>query len=282
VIDLVLATVGRSEEPARLLRSLEAQTYRAFRLIVVDQNEDRRLDEVLERFAGTVPIIRLRSEPGNSRARNVGLTHVRAEVVAFPDDDCWYPPDLLHRAAECLSTQPALDGVSGRSVDEGGRPSGGRWSRRRGVVTRFNVWSRVSAYTVFLRRSAIEAAGVFDETLGLGPEATWPAAEDLDFVLRAVQSGSVILYDPDLCIHHPQRREGLQAPSPETGFRYGAGFGRVLRKNGLPEWFAAYTVVRSVGAAVLSILRREPGRARFYVAVARGRLSGWRSASTSS
>jgi glycosyltransferase involved in cell wall biosynthesis len=282
VIDLIVATVDRTEEPHRLLRSLEAQTFTDFRLIVVDQNDDERLDPVLEPFARVFPVLHLRSEGGNSRARNVGLRQARAAIVGFPDDDCWYPPHLLQEVHDYLAADRTADGVGGRSVDEEGRPSGGRWDEHGGAVTRFNVWSRVSAYTVFLRRSAVGAIGWFDETLGLGPRATWPAAEDLDYVIRGVQLGCRIVYEPRLRVYHPQRREGSSAPAPEQGYRYGSGAGRVLRKNGLPAWFAAYYVTRSFGAAVLSLVRGRSEAARFYWAVGKGRLRGWRSRSTSS
>ena len=47
--DLVVATVGRVAEPERLLASLEAQTHRGFRLLLVDQNLDDRLAPLLDR-----------------------------------------------------------------------------------------------------------------------------------------------------------------------------------------------------------------------------------------
>jgi hypothetical protein len=188
---------------------------------------------------------------------------------------------MLGRVTEYLAARPELDGVSGRMIDEQGSPSGGRWDRRHGLITRFNLWRRVGAATVFIRRSVVESTGFFDETLGLGPRVTWPAGEDLDYVLRSVQRGCAIFYEPRLCVYHGQRREGLATPLPETGYRYGAGLGRVFRKNGLPPWFAGYYVARSFGAAILSLLQRQLGRSRFYWAVGRGRVHGWRSPSTS-
>src|SRR5262245_51505935 len=45
--DLVVATVDRSEELRMLLGSLERQTDGDFRVLVVDQNDDGRIDGVL-------------------------------------------------------------------------------------------------------------------------------------------------------------------------------------------------------------------------------------------
>ena len=43
------------------------------------------------------------SARGLSRARNAGLRMIAGDIVSFPDDDCWYPPDLLQRVADASS-----------------------------------------------------------------------------------------------------------------------------------------------------------------------------------
>lgn len=155
VFDLLLSTVGKTEEPRRFLQALEAQSCPHFRLIVVDQNADDRLNDVLAGFK-PYPILHLPAEPG-SDSRIVGLRHVDADVVAFPDDGCWYPPDLLERVAGLLAEHPEWDGLSVRLVDENG-------------VTLSNVWSRADAYTVFLRGSSVDGTAWFNETMGSGME----------------------------------------------------------------------------------------------------------------
>ena len=69
--DLVVATVGRTDELARLLGSLAAQDYPQARVLLVDQNDDERVAAVIA--SSIVEIVRLRSAPGLSRARNVAL-----------------------------------------------------------------------------------------------------------------------------------------------------------------------------------------------------------------
>jgi glycosyltransferase involved in cell wall biosynthesis len=274
-IDLVLATVGRTQELARFLRALDAQTFRDFRLIVADQNCDGRLSPLLASFESAYPIIHLRVEPGLSRARNIALKRIEAEVVAFPDDDCWYPPDLLERVASLLSGHPEWDGVGGRAVDDVGKPAAGQLDAGAGAMTILNVWQRVATYTLFLRRRLIDAVGAFDEQLGPGSGTRWGAAEDLDYIARSLRAGCSVYYDPTLNVHHPQTREQSPRPEASQGYEYGAGLGRTLRKNGLPWWFAGYYVVRSFGASALSLLAGHPRRSRFYWAVGRGRVRGW-------
>jgi len=104
------------------------QTYANFELIVVDQNDDDRLVPILKDYKEKFSILHLRSKKGLSRARNVGLRYVSGDIVAFPDDDCWYPPDLLERVANFFEEHPGVDGLTGRSVDENGESSSGRFS----------------------------------------------------------------------------------------------------------------------------------------------------------
>ena len=130
---LILATVGRTEELERFLDSLLVQTHRDFEVVVVDQNKDERLLSVLEPYTEKLRLEHLRpGSRGASRARNEGLERASGELFAFPDDDCWYPPDLLARADEVLRVRPDLDGLTGCSVDgaRGDQQRAIRWLRR--------------------------------------------------------------------------------------------------------------------------------------------------------
>src|SRR5882672_6242686 len=98
-ISLILSTVGRTEELARFLEHLDRQTYRSFELLIVDQNPEGILDSLVRQHRERFPLLHLRSEQGLSHARNVGLQHFSGDVVAFPDDDCWYGPDTLEKIA---------------------------------------------------------------------------------------------------------------------------------------------------------------------------------------
>ena len=224
---LILATVGRVSELERFLEALNIQTHRRFELIVVDQNKDERLSPVLASHRERFSILHLRSEPGLSRARNVGLGHITGDVVAFPDDDCWYPPELLERVAAFLDDHPKLDGVTGREETSRGQIGTHRFDKRSGLLTRSNVWRRASSNTLFLRRSVVEEVGGFDETLGVGSGTLWGAGEDIDYPLRAVKTGFKIAYKPDICVVHPVGGRSLLARDyaklSGRAYKYGAG-----------------------------------------------------------
>ncbi|HSC92986.1 MAG TPA: glycosyltransferase family A protein [Gaiellaceae bacterium] len=272
--DLVVATVDRPDALRQLLRSLERQSYRRFRVVLVDQSDD---ESARAAAAGsTVEVVHVRAPRGLSRARNAGIVATAADVLAFPDDDCEYPPDLLERVAALLASRPDLAGVSGRTADASGHASG-RWHEEPGPIDRENVWHRVNSAALFLRRPTVLRIGGFDERLGLGSPEPWSSGEEVDLVVRAVDAGAVVEFDPSLVVLHPQP----DLPTGQLaaiGRRDGASVGYVLRRHGYARGTVARMLVRPAGGAALSLLRGDVRRARFHAATLRGRLQGYRRA----
>ena len=265
--DLVVATVGRTEELRSLLDSLEAQHYPQLRAIVVDQNEDERVPALLA--DRQLELVHLRSAPGLSRARNAGLQEVAADLVAFPDDDCTYPPGLLERVAERFRAEPRLDGLTGRAEDERGRSSAA-WESDAALLTRDNLWNRANAATTFLRRGLVEGVGKFDENLGLGSGKRSSSGEETDYLVRAVSAGARIAYDPSLVVRHDVRED-----DSAVGLRDGKSLGYLLRKHGYPPRTVARMLVRPAGGTLVALARLDLPRARYYAASLRGRVAGY-------
>jgi len=261
---LVLATVGRVIELRRFLDALEQQTFRDFELIVVDQNPDERLAETLRRPQLTM--IHLHSAPGLSLARNRGLQFAKGELVCFPDDDCWYPPDLLQRVHEFFINHSEAAGLTGRCIDLFGGSSHGRWDTSAGWVEQFNVFRRCNSNTIFLRRCVVERVGEFDEQLGLGAESRWGSGEDSDYILRAVADEFRIFYSPDIKIYHNDPPLSIEPAQQARRLAYNRGFGRVLRKHHYPWWFVVYLILRPIGGVLSSLYQ---GLASI------GRFQGW-------
>ena len=270
-LDLVVCTVGRTEEPDRLLASLERQTHPGLPRPPRRPERRRSARAVLSRHP-ELTLVRLQSPRGLSRARNASLEHVEADLVAFPDDDCAYPPDLLERVGRQFAEKPGLDGLTGRDVDATGR--GSRvWPTERTPVTAENVWYHGLSAAVFLRRELVERVGVFDEQLGLGSETPWSSGEEVDYLIRAVRLGGRLEYDPSLGVEHEVRRHA-GADLRAIGRRDGGSVGYLLRKHGYPERTVARMLVRPLGGAVVSLIRLDPARARFHLATFRGRVAG--------
>jgi glycosyltransferase involved in cell wall biosynthesis len=272
--DLVVATVGRAAELGSFLDSVEEQEYQAVRVLLVDQNSDDRVAEAITGHG--LQVVHLRSRPGLSRARNVGLEHVGADLVAFPDDDCVYPPGLLERIAGRFLADSALDGLTGRAEDALGRSSAS-WKPDPAVLTDENLWNRAISFTIFLRRGLVERVGAFDERLGLGSGERWGSGEETDYLIRAIRERARIEYDPRLVVRHDVRADDVK-----TALRDGAAIGYLLRKHHYSRRVVARMLVRPVGGAAASLVRLDTDRARFHLATLRGRVTGLRARRTTS
>jgi len=269
--DLVVATVERTDDLDSLLSSLDAQTHRAFRVVVVDQNDDDRLEPVLAGHVG-LDVLRVRSARGLSRARNAALPALTADVVAFPDDDCVYAPELLARVAERFAADPGRDGLTGRPVAADGRTAG-RWPARAQRIRPDSVFHTAISHTIFLRRSVVDRVGGFDEQLGLGSGTPWSSGEEIDFLVRALRAGARLEYDPSLVVTHP-----VKSPVPDElvalGRRDGGSLGYVLAANRYPAGTILRLLLRPLAASAAFALLLDGTRSRFQLATFGGRVRG--------
>lgn len=274
---LLLATLNRTVEMRPLLDSLAAQTWRDFELVVIDQNADSRLEEILLPYRHRFEIRHLRSARGHSRALNFGLIHAAGDLVAFPDDDCWYDPGTLARVAAYFHSHPESSGLTGREVVAPEFTTGSRWDWRTGPINRTNIWQRAITFTIFVRRrAAVEYA--FDETLGIGAGTQWGAGEETDYLLQLLNGGHRIEYDPTLTVWHQGRTGRFTAEVYNKANHYARGIGRVLRINRFPLHLVAYHLIRPFGGTVLALARGRVRQSLYHWAILRGRAAGWAAA----
>jgi glycosyltransferase involved in cell wall biosynthesis len=268
---LVVPTIHRTAEIERLLMSFQNQS-EDFEVIIVDQNPDDRVARIAERFTGTLNIIRIQSSPGASRARNAGLELASGEIVAFPDDDAWYPPGLLSSIHELFTAFPEFSGFCVRGTDQDGRDAGARWLRRAAVINRLNLWRASIEFSMFLRRDAVSGLR-FNEELGPGAGTEWGSGEGADFLLRMLARGYKLRYEPRLFVHHPSH---LCNAVPEKALSYARGLGGVLRLNGYPPVLATALCLGPLAWAAVKTARLDLGEARLCYQVAFSRLAGYR------
>ena len=272
-VDLVVATVGRRDELCRLLDSLATQTRPPARVLVVDQNPDERLAEVSAAHP-SLTVERMRSAPGLSRARNAALPRLEADLVAFPDDDCTYPPELLARVVARFDDDPSLGILAGK-LEDAERRSIGRWPPTRRRIGADDVWHAATSATIFARREVVGRIGPFDVALGLGPGSRFGSGEEIDYLVRALRAGVRVEYDPSLVIRHAVRPTGPDELVAH-GRRDGGSVGYVLGRHGYPPGVVARMLVRPTVGALLSLVLLDTTRARFQAATLVGRVCGLR------
>jgi len=268
---LIVATVGRTDEFAGLLRSLAGQIMRDFELIVIDQNSDDRVRVLLEGWAarvnvgqhergGVIGIQHLRSKPGLSGARNLGIANSCGEIVAFPDDDCWYYPETLLNIDKWFREHADYGILSVGSRDSHGDVSGNRWSNPDCDLTTLNVFRASATYCYFVRRPADASLMQFDETLGPGAGTNYGAGEDTDLLLTLMSRGIRGRFNSTMYVGHPSKVYA----DMQRAERYGGGWGRVLAKHSLVHLFPGFVTLDIVRAALYMFLGEYDRASRLY------------------
>jgi glycosyltransferase involved in cell wall biosynthesis len=272
MISLVVATVSRVDELDRLLNSLEKQSLSNFEVIVVDQNQDDRLLPILKRHAN-LQTVHLRSPLGASRARNVGIRAVQGDIIAIPDDDCWYAEELLASVDEWLASHPDFDVLFTGMRNQYGQLMLPKLPPPPGPCTRERIWDCSVVWSGFFRRSVVEAIGEFDETLGPGSDTIVKACEDSDYCIRPLDFGFKVWFEPSLAVYHPdlQATERLR----RNIYPYAIAQGYIARRHGFSRYYIMTQVVRSLAGAAAALAKADLTRTGLYLLRAAGQFQGY-------
>ncbi|MFE0388097.1 glycosyltransferase family 2 protein [Streptomyces bungoensis] len=201
---ITVAVITR-DRCASLLRTLDALAALPERppVVVVDNSRD---DTTRLAVRGHPAVMRLLRPEANTGAvgRNLAVRHARTPYVAFSDDDSWWAPGSLRRAADLLDRHPRLGLLAARTLvgEEGaddplnavlaGSPLPGEPDLPGRPVLGFLGCASV------VRREAFLDAGGFHPLLFFGGEETL-----LAYDLAA--GGWGVVYEPSLCAcHHPE------------------------------------------------------------------------------
>jgi len=273
-VSLLLCTIGRTEPLVRMLGSLTKQNVTDFEVVVVDQNPPGVLEPVLAPFAAALRIVHCHAARGLSRARNVGLAQCRGAILAFPDDDCWYPQDLVASIVEMFRASPGIGVHSGRTLDAEGRESLGVFLANDASITKRNVWFVGNSNSLFVSADAARKIGGFDESLGVGAPTKFKSGEETDFILRLLEAGASGLYHHALFVHHDQVLND-DAGSWRRAAAYGPGFGRVLRLHRYGLHYLAYRIARSLARATIAVSQGDLGTAKYKLVWIWGTVCGY-------
>jgi glycosyltransferase involved in cell wall biosynthesis len=232
-LSVVVPTRDRIELLTGCVAALAAELRDGDQLVVVDSAsaDPAALAALARGHGGTA----LRCErPGTSRARNVGWRAAAHPIVGFVDDDVRVRPGWADALVAGFA-DPATGFVTGRVVvpehqAAAERPVAVSSRTERQVLHPGLDGDLGASANLAVRRSALEAVGGFDETLGPG---TWAAsAEDLDLFDRLFRAGLSGLFEPAAVAEHDQWRSRGQLL--RLDWRYGKGMG--VRLARLARW----------------------------------------------
>jgi glycosyltransferase involved in cell wall biosynthesis len=111
LVSVIIPAWNRAALLPETLRSLQAQTYRRFEAIIVDDGSTDDTAIVARQFCETDPRFHLVQQPkqGISAARNAAIDRARGEFIAFLDSDDFWLPDLLLRLTDLMREDPRVN-----------------------------------------------------------------------------------------------------------------------------------------------------------------------------
>ncbi len=198
-VSVVMITWNRRAEVLHSLGHLTALPERP-RIVVVDNgSEDGTATAVAERFPG-VEVVQAGRNLG-AAARTLGVRHVQSPYVAFCDDDTWWEPGSLRRAADLFDRHPRLAVLTARVLVGPANEEDPvcRELEKSPLPTEAGMPGRpllgFLAGASVVRRAAFLEAGGFEPRFFIGGEEEL-LAEDL------AANGWWLCYVPELVVHH--------------------------------------------------------------------------------
>ena len=271
---LIVATLGRSVEVTRLFESFLKQSYKNFEVIVVDQNPDNRVFDIYTQYKTRMSIQYIHTnQKGLSHARNLGLRCNLSDIIAFPDDDCWYPDDILEKVNRIFE-ETDVDCVTGRPVDSDRKLLVNNFLNDNTVLNFRNVWRGGISFTIFMQRKVVQSVGLFDEKLGVGAGTPYGSGEETDYLIRALVQNYTIKYTPDLVIFHPRKTAKGDVKEFNRALLYGGGMGYVLNKHNYPVSFKLKSLIRPLGGSFIALLFGNIHMCKFRLYTFSGRVRG--------
>ena len=250
-IELILATLAENDQDLIRLNSSIRPSTATVDLIVINQSQ-KKLSNIFKINNLSKIIIKNINLKGLSHARNIGLEFSSGDIVAFPDDDCYYDVNTLDQVNNFFERNSSVDVLIGRQVD----PSNGL-SPKMQTESQFNVGESDLSYVgnsicIFVRKNAITSAHRFEENLGAG--RYFGSHEERDYLADLLNNGAKIFYDGKIVIFH--KVYAFDEWSTSKAISYARGMGAYFSKHHGVSCLSAYWLILRpfIGALISAIL----------------------------
>lgn len=276
----IIPTIGRKEEVAQLLKSIRDNVRDTYEIIIVDQNNNNLLDDIVNEFKEFMRIKHLKVNfKGASKARNYGIKFAKGEIINFPDDDSEFSDKLIEKVLDSFKAEAQIDILFGKAVDKNNMQNSViKFKDSKEVVCFNNIYKTTVEFTMFIKRDSFINIGGFDENLGVGTYCG--ADEGADFVIRALNAGKEIMYNPEIIFFHPQKGKVYDEKDIERALKYGRGFGALTYKHVRLKNYKVLVMsikfnIKVIGAMGIAILKGNKGMFKFYRNTIKGRVQGF-------
>lgn len=232
-VTVVMSVYNDASFVAEAMRSVLAQTFTGFELIVIDDGSTDESASIVRSFSD--PRVRLLAQPnaGLAVSLNRGIAEARGEYIARQDSDDVSEPDRLRRQVELLDARPdvVLAGTNATVLEETGERVTATSLPLDDAPIRLSLRTGANPFvhgSVMFRCEAATEAGLY--------RPAFKQAQDRDLWLRIAERGKLAnLADTLYCWR--LRRGGVGASKYEDQRDYSrlARLCAEQRERGLPE-----------------------------------------------
>lgn len=169
-ISVIIPAFNSADYIGEAIRSVLAQTYTNFELIVVDDGSTDATPEIVREFGHEVTYVR-QENGGAASARNHGIRIAKGEFIAFLDADDTWEPDKLEKQINLFKDDPGLGMVftENKLFDEEGEYCDSLDKKNRlmsgDLAQSIFMSSGVATPTVMVRSEVFRKLGTFEESL---------------------------------------------------------------------------------------------------------------------
>ena len=263
-------TIDRLKDIIELLDSIQAQTYRNIETLFVAERSPELVDSVRRYMAkkgySNMQVLYNDGEWGSSSARNLAITQVKADIIAFVDDDAILFPDWAEEMVKTYTEDSSVIGVTGPILPLWEQESMSWFPREFYWIFSCTYWDMAENTEVrngygtnlSFSREAFNSGDLFRTSLGIKGRGQqgWlePGAEETELSLRIKRkTGKRIIYNPQVRVKHKVYRYRLTA-SFIAKRAYWEGYAKAM----LNRWYHS-----SADEAVLSTEYKLLGRIFF-------------------
>lgn len=207
-VSVVICAYNVSKLINTILNSLKQQKFKDFEVLVVNDGSTDDTSEIAKNQGARVIDI---PHQGLSAARNTGINHAKAEIVAIIDADCHALPDWVEQAyteiesnGETIvtgNTKIPKSNFLGDCISGLGYPGGGHlgfenmWPVDKGGYT-----NHLAGGNCAFRKETVKNLGAFNPKLTI-------TADDVYLSLKLLENGFKIKYNPKMIMYHPPRKD---------------------------------------------------------------------------
>ena len=249
-VSIIILTWNSEHHIGPCLASLE-RGLQAFssEIIVVDNGSKDRTCAIVSNSRPDAQLLRNPDNRGVAPARNQGILHSQGKYVLILDDDTVVQTNALDRLIRYMEANPEVGLCGPKLTDANGelqlscrrfptlidklaRRLPGALARKIASEAEMADWDHKAIRQVdyvigacqLIRRSTLDAVGLFDERIFYGPE-------DVDICLRLQQAGWPVVYNPEAVVVHEERRM-TRSLVTTLAWKHIWGLGYFFRKHG--------------------------------------------------